>query len=73
MALDVVDAEKRVTTDERIVNLGCAYPDAIDIRTALPCGYSHVSVRGTPSQTSGAQPRHTPDPGLTNEQTASNP
>jgi hypothetical protein len=56
----------------RIVTLGFVYPDAIDIRSALPRGFSHVPVRGPASQTSGAQPRLT-DPGSTNEPTATHP
>lgn len=72
MAELVVGASEREATNRRIISLGFAYPDAIDIRTALPRGYSHVPVRGTASQTSGAQTRLT-DPGPANEPTASHP
>ena len=71
MAEPVVGAVGREAASSRIVSLGFVYPDAIDIRTALPGGYSHIPVRGTASQTSGAQPRLTPDPGPANELTAS--
>ena len=73
MADQVARATEREAADRRIVALGLVYPDAIDIRTALPRGYSHVSVRGSASQTSSAQPRLTPDPGPANEPTAADP
>lgn len=73
MAFDVARAGRREAASRRIIILGFAYPDAIDIRTALPRGYRHVPVRGTASQTSSAQPRLTPDPGPANEPTAASP
>ena len=73
VGLHVASASEREAASRRIVTLGFAYPDAIDIRTTLPRGYSHVPVRGTASQTSDAHPRLTPDPGPANEPTASHP
>lgn len=73
MGSHVVSASEREAASRRIITLGFAYPDAIDIRTALPRGYSHVPVRGTASQTSDAHPPVTPDPGPANEPTASHP
>ncbi len=71
MVAHVVGAKEREATARRIVALGFVYPDAIDLRTALPRGFSHAPVRGSASQTSVARSRPTPDPGLANEQTAS--
>ena len=73
VAAHVASALEREAASRRIVTLGFAYPDAIDIRTTLPRGYSHVPVQGTASQTSEAHPRLTPDPGPANEPTASHP
>lgn len=70
MAHEVVGSGSYQAAQGRIVNLGFVYPDAIDIRSALPGGYSHVPVLGPAAQTSGAQTRLT-DPGPTNEPTAS--
>ena len=73
MAADVVGALRREAASRRIVDLGFVYPDALDIRTALPRGYSHVPVRGSALQTNGARPRLSPDPGPANEPTAPQP
>ena len=72
VAAHVASALEREAASRRIVALGFVYPDAIDLRTALPRGYSHVPVRGPASQSSGAQTRFT-DPGPANEPTASHP
>ena len=72
MAHQVVGSGSYQAAYGRIVTLGFVYPDAIDIRTALPRGNSPVPVRGPASQTSGAQTRLT-DPGPANEPTASHP
>ena len=73
MAELVASVTEREAANRRIVALGLAYPDAIDIRTTFPCGDSPDPVRGTASQTSSALPRLTPDPGPANEPTAANP
>ena len=71
VAQQVVGSGSYRAAQGRIVSLGFVYPDAIDIRTALPRGNSHVPVRGPASQTSGAQTRLATDPGPVNEPTAS--
>lgn len=73
MAELIAGATKREAANRRIVALGFAYPDAIDIRTTLPRGNSPAPVRGTASRTSSALPCLTPDPGPANEPTASHP
>ncbi|MEX1336170.1 MAG: hypothetical protein AB1Z66_12805 [Candidatus Limnocylindrales bacterium] len=62
MGVHAASAKEREAAGRRIVFLGFAYPDAIDIRTTLPRGKRHVAVRGSVSPSSGAQPRLT-EPG----------
>jgi hypothetical protein len=69
VASDVVGAERREAATGRMVDLGFVYPDALDIRSALPNGFSHVPVRSPASHTSGARPR----PGPADEPTAAQP
>ena len=71
MAELVASVTEREAANRRIVALGLAYPDAIDIRTTFPRGNSPDPVRGTASLTSSALPRLTPDPGPVHEPTAS--
>ena len=73
MALHVARATEREAAGRRIVPVGPLLPDAIEIRIALHRGHSHIPVRGTATQTSGARPRLTPDPGPANEPTAPYP
>ena len=69
----VVGAKEREAALGRVIALGFAYPDAIDIRSIPVRGSSHVPVRGTASQTSSARSRLAPDPGPANAPTASQP
>jgi hypothetical protein len=71
VAQPAAGAKEREAASRRIITLGFAYPDAIDIRFALPRGSSHVPVRGMASQTSSARSRFVPEPGPANEPTAS--
>lgn len=73
VASDVATAERRRAVTGRMVTLGFVYPDALDIRSALPLGFSHVSVRDSASMTSDARSRPRPDPGPTDEPTAARP
>ena len=57
----------------RIVALGFAYPDAIDVRTMLLRGHSHAPVRDAASSSSSALAGLGPDPGLATAPTASSP
>jgi len=69
----VAGAGRHAAAAGRIVNLGFVYPDAIDIRTTLPCGDSHAPVRGPASRADGARTLVSTEPGTPNESPASHP
>jgi hypothetical protein len=63
VAVRVAHATEREAVYRTLVALGFVYPDALDIRSALPRGNSHIPVRGTASQPSSALSRPSPNPG----------
>ncbi len=73
MADTVAGAVQREAASRRIVDLGFAYPDALDLRNALTRGNSSGTARGTVSNTSTALPHPAPDPGTVIEPTATHP
>lgn len=73
MADTVAGAEQREAASRRIVDLGFAYPDALDCRQALTRGSNLATARGTVSETSSALPCLTPDPGPVTEAAATHP
>ena len=71
MAIPVARANAPRAAADELVARGFVYPDALDIRTDVFRGNSPVPVRGAASETSGALPCPTPDPGTDDEQAAS--
>jgi hypothetical protein len=69
----VAGADEREVAGRRIVDLGFAYPDALDLRHALTRGNHPGPAQGTVSKTSSARPCLTPDHGPVAEPTAAHP
>ena len=73
MANIVTGADEREVAGRRVVDLGFAYPDALDLRHALSRGDRPGPARATASKPSTALPCLTADPGPVTEPTAAHP